>query len=64
MPIGCKGIGGIRDLLHQRFGQLALRVTGVFEAFAELSAEEAEFFDAGDDAVLLGEGRQWKGAMP
>ena len=57
MPLGNRGTRGIRDLLHHRVGELALRVAGVGETFAELSAEKAEFFDAGDDAVLFGEGR-------
>ena len=50
-------------MLHHRVGELALRVAGVGETFAELSAEKAEFFDAGDDAVLFGEGWEWNNEL-
>ena len=64
MPM-CRDVGesftagtGSGDLGYQRIGQAGLGFSCTREAFAQVGAEAAEFFDAGDDAVLFGEG--WK----
>jgi len=41
------------DLGDQRVGELALCSTGHGELLAQLAAEVAESFDAGDDEVLF-----------
>jgi hypothetical protein len=43
--------------LDERFGELRLCALARGEPLAQVGAEAAEFFDAGDDAGLLGEGR-------
>ena len=47
---------------HQRIGELGLGVAGLMQALAQVGAEAAQLFDAGDDAVLFGEGRNREGA--
>jgi hypothetical protein len=53
-------VGTLYGLFHQRFGQAGLGDAGFAEAGAQVGAEAAELFNAGDDAGLFGEGRNWK----
>jgi len=43
----------------ERVGELGLGSTGLLQALAQVGAEVAQLFDAGDDAVLFGE--RWEG---
>ena len=47
------------DLGHQRVGKAGLGFSGLGEPVPQIVAKSAEFFDAGNNAVLLGEWRKW-----
>ena len=50
------GCGGFARCPHQRVGEAGLGGAGLLQVFAQIGAEATQLFDAGDDAVLFGEG--------
>ena len=59
MGLAAPGSGGLEGGFNQRGGEACLQRAGLGEAGLEAVAEGHQFIDFGDDAVLLGEGRQW-----